>query len=101
MSARLRELTERRRALLAQSEALRECISDRAKGLEQVLNVADVGVAAGRFVAGKPLLVVALGAVLLGLKPRRALRVLSLALGVASVLSQLRQIVARSSSSRR
>ena len=53
MSTRLQELGARRRQLVAQSDALRARLSGSTQGLEQVLGIADLGVAAGRYVKGK------------------------------------------------
>jgi hypothetical protein len=92
MSRRLHELADRRRALVAQSEALRLRLSGSTQGLRQVLGIADLGMAAGRYVKHRPLLLLlGIGAAVLVVKPRPALRALSLALTTLSIFGQLRR----------
>jgi hypothetical protein len=92
MSGHLHALAQRRRALVAQSEALRLRLSGSSRGLEQVLGLADLGVAAGRYVKHRPLLLLlGIGAAVLVVKPRRALRAISLALTAISIFGQLRR----------
>jgi hypothetical protein len=93
MSTRLQELAARRRHLVVQSDALRTRLSGSTQGLKQVLGFADLGVTAGRYVKGKPLLLwLGIGAAVLIVKPRRALRGVSFALTALSILNQLRQV---------
>jgi hypothetical protein len=94
MTQRLRELAAHRRALVAQSDVLREQVAGSAQGLKQVLGFVDLGVAAGRSIAGKPLLVVVAAAAMLVLKPRTALRLAGIALTAAPLFRQLLQILA-------
>jgi hypothetical protein len=94
VSTRLDELAARRRALVAQSDALRLRLADSAHSLKRVLGIADLGAAAGRAIARKPLLLLAgIGAVLLLLKRRHAARSLSRTLTAISLLSQLRRLL--------
>jgi hypothetical protein len=94
MSSHLQELGARRRRLVAQSDALRARLSGSTQGLEQVLGFADLGVAAGRYVKGKPLLLwLGIGAAVLIVKPRRARRGISFALTALSIFSQLRRVL--------
>jgi hypothetical protein len=94
MSRRLHELADRRRALVAQSEALRLRLSGSTQGLKQVLGIADLGVAAGRYVKQKPLLLLlGIAAAVLVVKPRRALRTISLVLTALSIFGQLRRVL--------
>jgi len=101
MSSHLRELGARRRALVAQSDALRRRMSISAQGLRQVVAFVDLGVAAGRSMAGRPLLAVGIVVALVVLKPRRALRLLGLGLTAASIFSSLRQFLSALPASRR
>jgi hypothetical protein len=101
MSRRLAELAARRRALVAQSDALREQASVSARGLRQLLGFVDLGVAAGRSMAGKPLVAVAIAAALMLLRPRRPLRLLGFALTAISIIGHLRQILGLLSAARR
>ena len=50
MISRLEQLAARRERLVAQSDALRARLAGTTEGIEQVLRVADLGVAAGRYV---------------------------------------------------
>jgi hypothetical protein len=94
VSTRLNELAARRRALVAQSDALRLRLADSTHSLKQVLGIADLGVAAGRAVARRPLLLLAgVGAALLILKRGRAVRSLSRTLTAISLLGQLRRLL--------
>jgi YqjK-like protein len=93
MSNRLQELADRRRVLVAQSDGLRLQLAKPAQGLEQVLGIADLGVAAGRYIRQRPLLLLAIGAAVLIVKPRPALRTLSLALTSLSIFGQLRRVL--------
>lgn len=93
MSNRLQELADRRRALVAQSEGLRLQLSKPAQGLAQILGIADLGVAAGRYIGQRPLLLLAIGAAVLIVRPRPALRTLSLALTALSIFGQLRRVL--------
>jgi hypothetical protein len=94
MSSRLEELAARRRDLVVQSGRLRAELSRTTPAFEQVLGIADLGVAAGRYVRDRPLLLwlgIA-GAVLL-VKPRRAVRGISFALSAISIFGQLRRLL--------
>jgi hypothetical protein len=94
MSSRLEQLTARRERLVAQSDALRARLGGSTEGLEQALSVADLGLAAGRYVRDRPLLSwLAVGAVVLIVKPRRAVRGISFAVTALSVFGQIRQIL--------
>ena len=94
MSSRLEQLAARREELVAQSDALRARLAGTTEGIEQVLHIADLGVTAGRYVTARPLLSwLAIGAVVLIVKPRRALRGLSFAVTALSVVGQIRQIL--------
>jgi hypothetical protein len=94
VTSRLEDLAARRRALVAQSDALRLRLTDSAHSLKQVLGIADLGAAAGRTVARRPLLLLAgIGAALLLLKRGHAVRALGRALTAISLLSQLRRLL--------
>ncbi len=93
MSSRLRQLAERRRALVAQSDALRQRLGSSTQGLEQVLGIADLGIAAGRYIKHRPLLLLLGVAALLVVNPRRALRGLSFAVTALSIFGQLRRVL--------
>jgi hypothetical protein len=94
MSSRLEQLAARRERLVAQSDALRARLGGTTEGVEQVLRIADLGVAAGRYVKARPLLSwLTIGAVVLIVKPRRALRGVSYAVTALSVVGQIRQIL--------
>ena len=94
MSTRLDELAAHRRALVAQSHALRLRLADSAHSLKQALGIADLGVAAGRAIARRPLLLLAgIGAAVLLLRRGHALRTLGRTLTALSLLSQLRRLL--------
>jgi hypothetical protein len=94
VSTRLDELAARRRALVAQSDALRLRLADSAHSLKRVLGIADLGAAAGRAAARRPLLLLAgIGAAVLLLKRGHALRRLGPVLTALSLLSQLRRLL--------
>lgn len=94
MISRLEQLAARRERLVAQSDALRARLAGTTEGIEQVLRVADLGVAAGRYVRDRPLLSwLTIGAVVLIVKPRRAVRGISFAVTALSVFGQIRQIL--------
>lgn len=94
MSSRLDELAARRRALVAQSDALRARLADSAHGLERILGVADLGIAAGRAAARRPLLLLAgVGAAALLLTRGHALRTLGRTLTALTLLGPLRRIL--------
>ena len=89
MTARLDELAARRRALVAQSDALRDALALSAQSLKSTLTFFDIGVAVGRSVRQRPLLIVGIAAALVVLRPRRIVRGLSTALTAASVFLQV------------
>jgi len=91
MRTRLDALAARRHALVAQSDTLRLRLAATTPGLRQVLGVADLGVAAGRYVRQRPLLLALGGAALLIVKPRAALRFVSIALTAISLFGRLRR----------
>jgi hypothetical protein len=93
VSTQLRELAAHRQALVARSDALRIQLADSTHGLQQLLGVADLGVAAGRSLTRAPLLLAAIGVALLVFKPRPALRALSFALAAIPVLRQVRRFL--------
>jgi hypothetical protein len=94
VSSRLHELAARRRALVAQSDGLRVRLADSAQGLKGILGVADLGVAAGRIAARRPLLLlVGIGAAVLILKRGHAVRALGGVLTAISLVSQLRRLL--------
>jgi len=90
MTARLDELAARRRALVAQSNALRDTLALSAQGLTSTLTFFDIGVAVGRSLGRRPLLLVGIAAALIVLRPRRIVRGLSTALTAASVFRRPR-----------
>ena len=89
MTARLDQLAVRRRALVAQSDALRDTLALSARGLTSTLTFFDIGVAIGKALGRQPLLLVGIAAALVVLRPRRIIRGLSAALTAASVLRQV------------
>ena len=91
MSTRLDALAARRRALVEQSDTLRMRLAETTPGLKQILGVADLGVAAGRYVRQRPLLLALAMAALLIVKPRAALRFVSIALTAISLFGRLRR----------
>jgi len=94
MSSRLEQLGARRERLVAQSDALRARLAGTTEGIEQVLRVADLGVAAGRYVRDRPVLAwLAAGAAVLIVRPRRAVRGLSFAVTALSIFGQIRRIL--------
>jgi hypothetical protein len=97
MSSRLEELADRRRALVAQSDALRLRLTDSAQGIKGIFGVADLGVAAGRAVAHRPLLLLlaGVGAALFVLKRGHAMRTLGGALTAISLLGQVRRLLSK------
>ena len=91
MRTRLDALTARRHALVAQSDTLRLRLAASTPALKQLLGIADLGVAAGRYVRQRPLLLALGGAALLIVKPRAALRFVSIALTAISLFGRLRR----------
>jgi hypothetical protein len=91
MRTRLDALAARRRALVKQSDTLRLRLAEATPGLKQILGVADLGVAAGRYVTQRPLLLALGMAALLIVKPRAALRFVSIALTAISLFGRLRR----------
>ena len=85
MSSRLQELADRRHALVAQSEALRQRLAASTQGLDQVLGIADLAVGAGRYIKHRPLLLLlGMASAPLVVQPRRSLRGLSFATAPSS-----------------
>lgn len=91
MRTRLDTLAARRGALVEQSDSLRMRLAETTPALKQILGVADVGMAAGRYVRQRPLLLALGMAALLVVKPRAALRFVSIALTAISLFGRLRR----------
>lgn len=92
MSSRVQHLAARRRKLVEQSDALRAQIAASSGGLAQVLRVADFGVLAGRAMAHSPFTLAGVAAAVLLVRPKSAMRALSLAMTALSVYAQLRRL---------
>jgi len=94
MTARIDELAARRRALVAQSDALRETFALSAQGVKSTLSFFDMGFAAGRAFGRQPLLLVGLAAAVIAVRPRRIFRALSFALTSLSIYHRVRRAFA-------
>jgi hypothetical protein len=89
MPTRLQLSTARRRALTAQSEALRARLVSSTQGVVSSLRLGQLGVSAWRSVRRHPALLVGVAVALMVAGPQRALRLASLGLGAWSTVKRV------------
>jgi hypothetical protein len=94
MPTRLQITTARRRALVAQSQALRVQLLAATDGIRASLGLGRLGASALRSVRRHPAIAIGMGLALLVAGPRRLLRVASLGMTALSLFGQVRRMTA-------
>jgi len=94
MPTRLQISTARRRALTAQSDALRAKLVSSTEGVRNSLSIGQLGMSALRSVRRHPALVVGMAVGLIVAGPWRMMRVATLGLGAWSTLKRVGSLIA-------
>jgi hypothetical protein len=101
MPTRLQISTARRRALTAESQALRARLVSSAESVRGSLKVGQLGMSALRSARRHPALVVGVAVALLVAGPRRVMRAASLGLGAWSTIKRVGSLISLLSAMRR